>query len=262
MKTFTQSLSGLLSASALAIGLAVIAQPAAAQIAGSLHNLSTGSDLAGNTTQICVFCHTPHGSNTGVDAPLWNKGLPVSTYTPYNSATMDVVLTSASITGVSLACLSCHDGAQAVDNMINRPGSGLYTATTGTRLGVGLTNDSLTAQGFAVDTTPNLGTNLLNDHPIGMNFCSAATAAAALAGTCGDADFNDFTEGSTVGRMFVSAPGNATFDKVTDLPLYGVSGNNAQVVCATCHDPHNTANGTFLRISNVGSGLCLTCHNK
>lgn len=260
MKTFTKSLSGLLSASVLAIGLAVIAQPAAADVTNSVHNLgttaSTDPSMFQNltTAEICVFCHTPHQANTAVAAPLWNKNLPGSTYTVYTSATMDTALTSADITGVSLACLSCHDGTQTVDNMVNEPGSGLDT--------VSFIPDAASNMNAVGPDVPNLGTNLSNDHPIGMNYCSATSPDNALIETCGDADFNPFVEGTTTGRLFVSSVGNTTFDKTTDLPLYGIAGDNAEVVCATCHDPHNTVNGTFLRLSNAGSALCLTCHAK
>jgi predicted CXXCH cytochrome family protein len=32
------------------------------------------------------------------------------------------------------------------------------------------------------------------------------------------------------------------------------------VECATCHDPHQCETKSFLRIDNVGSALCLSCH--
>lgn len=35
-----------------------------------------------------------------------------------------------------------------------------------------------------------------------------------------------------------------------------------KVECASCHNPHDNANSSFLRISNSGSALCLTCHDK
>jgi predicted CXXCH cytochrome family protein len=35
---------------------------------------------------------------------------------------------------------------------------------------------------------------------------------------------------------------------------------NGKVECSTCHDPHSSTYGNFLRISNSGSALCLTCH--
>ena len=39
-----------------------------------------------------MFCHTPHGSNTDVSAPLWNKANPTTTYQRYSdlgTATLD-----------------------------------------------------------------------------------------------------------------------------------------------------------------------------
>ena len=48
------------------------------------------------------------------------------------------------------------------------------------------------------------------------------------------------------------------------------SGNGFRVECASCHDPHGVPakgggpffNKTFMRVSNDGSDLCLTCHIK
>jgi predicted CXXCH cytochrome family protein len=34
------------------------------------------------------------------------------------------------------------------------------------------------------------------------------------------------------------------------------------VQCTSCHDPHRSDTPTFLRKSNDGSALCLTCHVK
>ena len=275
MRTFTKSLSGLLSASALAIGLSVIAQPAfaATGVANSVHNLSTAG-LGGASTQICVYCHTPHGSNDQVAAPLWNKGLSgdgtaPTTYTIYTSSTLDGSTDQANLT-VSLACLSCHDGVQARDNMINRPGSGLWSPNNpdGTG-GVNMGGDPpvLDVIGGPLDII-NLSTDLSNDHPIGMNYCAALSAADAVAGTCGD---DSFFSGAgviaTSGTRYwvetaVGTPGS--YEK-TDLPLYsgGAAASSIAVECATCHDPHNAIeNNTFLRIDADASALCLTCHNK
>lgn len=254
MKTFGKSLSGLLSASALAIGLAVVASPAAAQITGSVHDLSRGG------FEICVFCHTPHGADTTVvGAPLWNKQTQAaSVYSTYTSSTMDGV---AGVGAVSLACLSCHDGVQARSNTINSSGSGTSgsTGTLGNMAGFGMAN---------------LGIDLRNDHPVGMIYCGAASALDADGFICPDDSFNDIVEvnpGLTLTRYWAES-GAATGYQKNDLPLYGVGGPGAQVECATCHDPHGGVPGTlFLRIANNAlpedpttraSGLCLTCHNK
>src|SRR3989338_4064858 len=80
-----------------------------------------------NYGEVCVYCHTPHGANTTIAAPLWNRTNPGNTYTLYN-----IPLTSgqaATQPGVSsLTCLSCHDGTVAIDSIVNMPGSGKYSA--------------------------------------------------------------------------------------------------------------------------------------
>lgn len=65
-------------------------------------------------------------------------------------------------------------------------------------------------------------------------------------------------------------PINMTYDQTLDpglQPLATVTtaglklyGNNNTMQCASCHDVHNNVNTHFMRTSNVGSGLCLTCH--
>ncbi len=37
---------------------------------------------------------------------------------------------------------------------------------------------------------------------------------------------------------------------------------NNELQCISCHDPHNNANGKFLRVVNSSSALCLKCHQK
>ena len=119
------------------------ATPCVEDIANTKHNLSDNQDInAGGTTEVCVFCHTPHGANDSApgSAPLWNRPVPegpgltpadidalpgsapAGTFTIYDSPNFDA--TPGKPQGVSLACLSCHDGTIAVDALINAPGSG------------------------------------------------------------------------------------------------------------------------------------------
>ena len=57
--------------------LATFAFAAQAGIFNTKHNLgATGINAASNfsgTTEICVFCHTPHGADASVAVPLWNR---------------------------------------------------------------------------------------------------------------------------------------------------------------------------------------------
>lgn len=287
------------AASALAALLLAFAGGASAQgIAGTKHNLGntstqvnrvTGSGNSATTTnEICVFCHTPHGADvtTPNAPPLWNKRLNTqSTYTTYatlNTPSLDgEVLPVGSI---SVACLSCHDGTQAMDNIINAPGSGGYDATGGGAAGRDYTWTAAGANGVMAAGIANLGTDLSNDHPIGIQYCGGGITGAAgtIGGSCVDRDFQN----ETGSRLKTStANGNTYFwietggvDNVktrTDLPLYTrafASGSGPSVECGSCHDPHvsegqtgpngQVAGATFLRISNASSAVCTACHVK
>jgi cytochrome c553 len=110
---------------------------AAEDVANTKHNFFINQDVMfsqQNTTEICVFCHTPHGgrpSDLQTAVPLWNRAMPPSapnTFTMYNSPNFDAFVTGAQPQGVSLACLSCHDGTIGIDSLINAPGSGGFLA--------------------------------------------------------------------------------------------------------------------------------------
>lgn len=262
----------LLAGAALVVG----AVAAHAGIANTKHNLgstSTAANFTSGTEEICVFCHTPHASNTSVQAPLWNKPVNGGTYTVYNTATSATIDGQVDMAGISLACLSCHDGTQAMDTMINKPGSGGWVATTGSRIG-GAWNAAVGASGVMPAGVANLGTDLSNDHPVGIQYCgggiSAADSTSASSGSCADADFNAPANGLIGGARawWVDTSVGTAGRQKTDMILYarapstGFTGNYQPFVeCASCHDPHSE-NATFLRIQNTGSAVCLACHNK
>ena len=142
-KLFGRMRWGAVSAGWMAAMLLMFSGPASAQgIADTRHNLGSGAGPTRNTTtntaEICVFCHTPHGGATTAPVPLWNKrlgaeGVPGGggSYTTYDTLQLPSLDgTVAPVGSISLACLSCHDGTQAMDNVINAPGSGdwLYAA--------------------------------------------------------------------------------------------------------------------------------------
>lgn len=282
----TGRLLKLVAVSALMFGAAGISQQAIAGIANTKHNLgSTGGATnnkvsASDTGEICVFCHTPHAADTTAPAPLWNKNLTsiatgFTTYSTTSSSTIDGQVLS--VGSVSIACLSCHDGTQAMDNIINAPGSGGYDVTGG-----GATGRAYTWTGSTVDTDGKminsatslamLGKDLTNDHPIGIQYCGGGQTSATPSGACKDTDFKGPGTGlqsATINTQLVwwvdSTVGTAGARDKTDMILYTrnfTAGNGPSVECASCHDPHTEANPTFLRVSNVGSGVCLSCHVK
>lgn len=251
----------------MAFGASVAMAQATSGITITKHNLGSTNTLLGTpnensgTTEICVFCHTPHAAVAG-SAPLWNKATQTTSYTSYTAATSSTLDGQVlGVGSVSLACLSCHDGTQAMDNMVNAPGSGL--AQTGTW---GWTGGNVTAAGLLTGVA-NLGSDLQNDHPIGIKYCGGGYTNASATGTCVDADFKDLTS-AMIGteRVFWVETGVNTTRQKTDMTLYnrsfGAGDIGPSVECASCHDPHTSAQSTFLRISNSGSGVCLACHSK
>jgi hypothetical protein len=112
-------------------------------IVDSRHNLSSSGwpFRTFETSEICVFCHTPHHGRSDT-APLWNKNIDSSGLTAYGMTIAKSDLTSAPTSGSSLACLSCHDGTSTFDTIINAPGKGTYngsvwtSAITGTAVDV------------------------------------------------------------------------------------------------------------------------------
>lgn len=293
MKSFvnkSKRLSTMLYATALVLGVSVTAQQALAGIKDTKHNLGANVGGTNNYTsdasvngEVCVFCHTPHGSDASAAAPLWNKALPTgTTYTTYaQTGTIDSALGKPG--AISLACLSCHDGAQAMDNLINAPGSGGYTAGGGGANGrayawTGYAQNTVDADGKMRDggtAIPAVGasSDLSNDHPIGIQYCGGPTGAT-VNGTCKDSDFVSYTAGSgsmTNGPWWVDTTGGTNnVRNKTDMILYASGGASRdqgigpQVECATCHDPHTSNTALFLRMSggNQNSQICLACHIK
>jgi predicted CXXCH cytochrome family protein len=293
---------------ALGLTLVSISSFAMAGIADTKHNLggstNNGRILAGGTapwgynytnatTEICVFCHTPHGADSSAAVPLWNRTLSTASYQTYASlgtATLDG--SDRPVGGVSLACLSCHDGTQAMNTVINSPGSnttgdvnidgaGNYIIAPGAVMtpgdGLPTCREAGTSNcgGFRefnmMSQVPGemiyLSTDLRNDHPISIEYAGAGPTGAVVDGNDGFHDAFSATSGgtnTTVWYVDSSSPGVQSGPKTkSDFPLYNDGpGGDALVECATCHDPHSN-NRTFLRLpNNNGSAVCLSCHNK
>jgi predicted CXXCH cytochrome family protein len=274
------SRSGLASlAVGLAVALAGVATslPASAQIKSTKHNLGTtpggtGVNQFGGTAEICVFCHTPHGADTSAAVPLWNRTLPApASFTTYDSlGTSSLDGKTATVGSVSIACLSCHDGVTSMSAVINAPGSG--TAGDAAWQAGTWSGANQTAGKLAAGLITNLGTDLRNDHPIGIQYggggIKLSTPSAATTDTDFKAPASSVLGTSRVWWVDTEAVPNTTRQK-TDMMLYtraagsytGQTEAEPFVECASCHDPHTT-NATFLRISNAGSAVCLACHVK
>ena len=241
----------ILVGAALAVLLSVNSAIAQSTVAFGPHDLSAGSALrntdSGIGGQTCVFCHTPHTGS--VTVPLWNRGNTLSTYQVYTSSTLDAAAPSSAAiqSGVSGACLSCHDGSIAIDVLTNLAGVAHVASVAFTRQAT--SKATYTAGGAGTNNTmsggsPFLGTDLRNDHPITIIYETSRAATPS-----------EFVSQTISGTKI-------TVGTTNPLPLYGTTTATATVECASCHNPHNNAQGSFLRRSNNGSAMCLTCHIK
>jgi len=214
----------LLSKAIVGVGVAAImivfaesSQAAATSIADSWHNLgslniksatpsgNTPANHSTSTAEICVFCHTPHGGDNSAEVPLWNRKLNSPTaykrYGALGTSTFDA--SEDAIGSVTIACLSCHDGGQAIDSMINAPGSGGFTDVSNVpygsvpRLGVMQGGDLDSATGRlltpAQGIVQNLETDLSNDHPVSMQYAGGGIVSGPSGGWSGTSRDPDFT---------------------------------------------------------------------
>lgn len=262
-----------------AAALMLLGSAANAQIQGSRHDLSA---VTTNTTEVCVFCHTPHGSNTSAAAPLWNKNVPTNTYDRYTvTSTLDG--DNAPVGSVSMACLSCHDGTAAIDAVLNSPGAGMNSGQIDAVVFGANMSDYLTNQGRTGPFTPVpvIGTDLRNDHPVSIQYAGGGLVAGGTVGlqsNFADNSFNPafYDQINGFDAWWVDTPGGTAGQRErTDVILYtrndAINGSGEVepfVECASCHDPHNSSTEiageqvSFLRVSNQNSALCLTCHDK
>lgn len=197
----------------LLVMLAVASLPmlATADITGTKHDFSTTGDntgqgfgLSGN--QICVVCHTPHHGTTGLEAPLWNHTTTTATFTPYSGDSLDAVVGQPQ--GVSLLCLSCHDGTVAIDAFGGDPGT---TPITGPGL---------------------LGTDLSNDHPVSFTYDAALVAADGSLNDPTAAPIADWLYGAGADQL-ECASCHDVHDN-TNAPFLRLSNDNS-ALCLTCH---------------------------
>ncbi|UCD68711.1 MAG: hypothetical protein JSW48_00950 [Betaproteobacteria bacterium] len=238
-------------------------------IVNTKHNLSaTGSGTTRATTQseVCVFCHTPHGASSAPAAPLWNRAFSTQSYTVYESSSLDAQTIAGQLldqpAGTSKLCLSCHDGTLAIGTVNVLAGQ---QAVDIPMTGTGPGGTMPLGQGSLTGYTRNLGTDLTNDHPISFNYDSGLAFV--------DGELRD---PSLTAHIGMRTPGA---NLLVPLEPTG-SGGQAQVQCGSCHDPHlhdpvAGAQIKFLRLQRFQSSppvaglfnqasdmVCLGCHEK
>ena len=230
----------------LSMWIAVSSLAAAADIRTTPHNLTRRSGVVA-AEEICVFCHTPQLApnmigRSGISAqPVWQPSLPPAhAFVMFDDIGRLQFGDKPAVGSQSIACLSCHDANQAFSVMAaesDHPFGIPYRGYTKGR-------ERLPQEDVRNDEAPS----------------RAAKHLKSLD------EFRIPSRGMVDNRSvwWVSATGPSALRTRNDLPLYARRsdvGEVPYVECSSCHDPH-TSNKLFLRVSNEGSRLCLTCHDK
>ena len=199
------------SVALVVVSLSLVAGPAYAQ---KSRVLNTAHDLRTNRTvgDACIGCHTPHNANTGYQALLWVRAVRATGYQVYDSVVNpDFAGGAVSIAGgnsVSLLCMSCHDGAAALNvNWQNQTNDALRTGT--------ITGNAL------------LGQDLRNDHPVGFTYANSVTARP-----------NDYYATPTAPvKVFAGRVECASCHNAHDATVakFLVRDNNNSALCLACH---------------------------
>jgi len=243
-------------------------------IVGSSHDLSiTGGSSAfvgpakDAQSRICIFCHHPHNAMPPAEAggysPLWNREMSTVTFAAYNNGGFNNVsntphsLQSAGsiLGGVSLLCMSCHDGVVAMN---------AYSQTTGisdgapTAAQVAAGGKIVSSAGFDGDSGRGyLKSDMSNHHPMGFDYNAVQAKDNEIAASSVAMVPTGITQ---------AGGGMAATTGVTIAQLLDSSQGFSKMECVTCHDVHNTQNAPgaerFLWRSNNKSNFCLTCHLK
>ncbi|MBI5641963.1 MAG: hypothetical protein HY954_00655 [Deltaproteobacteria bacterium] len=264
---------------------------AASGIASSRHNLGGFSMHIGaqGTTEVCVFCHTPHHTNTANNLrPMWNRGTSAPTsFTAYGTTIAGTTIANTDIGSTSLACLSCHDGVTTFDNIVNAPGKSGVTSGGADR-GYTFIDFGTVVSDFMTSSRLNIGLNLSNDHPVSVAYNAGTAAGLRATNTVISAidltsDLNTSATTYDNGNMTKNLWAVKGF--VSDTATIADLLRSSKVECSSCHDPHfnnkswqeidstysnvtadqeGESNGLFIRRvgGNTGSGVCRTCHEK
>lgn len=215
------------------------------------HNLSSsgpGPVKSLGTSEICVFCHTPH--NASPVGQLWNQALSTATFTPYTSTTM--AATVGVPTGSSKLCLSCHDGTVALGSTMNM-GQIAMQGTTGGRL----------------TGASSLGTDLRDDHPFSFAPVTGSEIVRPSAASPVKLDAN-----GQIQCRSCHDPHQMDVDRTTHKFL--VTSNASSELCLACHtkaywtanpSAHRTstksytaAQGAHTGYTTVATNGCESCH--
>ncbi len=241
---------------ALLVVTLIVPTLAMANIVSSKHDLASNNasatvkaTAASAFNQTCAFCHTPHHAKNANTLLLWNRQYSANqTWGSLLNTTNGTGLpqTASAIQAPSQACLSCHDGQTNIGSLLNIGGSASVVPMLGTNA-----NGSM-----LVASADYIGQSLNGNHPISVPYGVNGTVYNSITSKALTTDFKSVSSSCTGSSFCTTGTGGG------GIPLFGASTTTVGIECTSCHDPHQTVNGTFLRLSTTSSSICVACHNK
>lgn len=237
---------------------------AASGIGGSRHNMGGLGRVirATATTEICVFCHTPHHSNTANNLkPLWNRGSQAPTaFTAYGTTLGGTTVANTDIGSTTLACLSCHDGVTTFDNLVNAPGKSGVVAGGSDRnwaFAMPVANEFIppSTAYHKFNTAPftcnlchvneqitrlTIGTSLSNDHPVSITYDAAKAGLRPTNTVIASIDLTSDLAASATTAFSANLMQNrwAVKGYISNTATIADLLRDSKVECSSCHDPH------------------------
>jgi len=233
---------------------AIAAIAASGGIMKSIHDFSQAAWVRspktatpGEVNGVCDICHQAHNIQQQI-VPLWAHETSKGPFTPYTSPSLAAQIPQPG--RGSLACLRCHDGTVAVNEMAGKQLRGVESAS--------IAPESL------------ISPDLHITHPVSFIY---DPSLAAKNGSLENP--TTYRIGDTKAALTVStAPVPSVWDGIS---LMGKTIDQALLVehrmeCSSCHDVHNMignapASSVQLKITGLDAGgrndlLCRTCHIK
>jgi predicted CXXCH cytochrome family protein len=222
---------------------------AAAAVANTKHDLSTTSTAAvkfAYTGTSCAFCHVVHNANTM--KALWARadGTGAGFTTTATTAGTPLPLTTSAGTK---KCFSCHDGTIALNQVVKA--GAVATVLVGNYSGTAGLVSTTTNRLLAASTS--YFASLEGQHPVGIPYAGATGSSAAIAG------YQPATTAGCAAGVPMCVTGTA--NEGTKIKLFGAAVATASIECASCHEPHESTNGHFLRVA-AAANYCAACHIK
>jgi predicted CXXCH cytochrome family protein len=195
-------------------GLFLTGVASAQNMDGSAHDFAA---LGWSGGEMCAVCHTTHNGTIVQGGPLWDHTVTTAgagTFTLYSGVAMAATPGDPEVVGgISLLCLSCHDGTVALDSFGATPGNTTFIAGS-------------------ADVT----TDLSDDHPIAIDY------NAGLQGDMADPSSasSGVTGGSTIAAdmLFGGKVECASCHDVHRAELRAsllIADNAGSAMCQTCH---------------------------